>query len=453
MPMRHGGQPTPAFGGVTDLISAGVGKLENRFVELLVTDVGGMGLPRTTLEAVKRGPDAARENAIRDFTGTFFNMFALGIFSRMMLKMFGDHIGALNPKGVNARAWIDADLLSAFGDIYHEVLKDPSYATKAEVRREFVKRTLRRLEAGGALLGQEAHKAGLAHVDEATRALVDSQLALGTKQGRLTWAGILQLATDLEQKQLQPGVGKPGLHSVTGVSPIDEMAEKIVKSKRYQAARRGLFDEVFKDGLDIGLLRERLRQSMMRLKGEDRDALRLMVETAKKEGLSSSVNVVDDAGKVVVKGKNLELTLRQIGHMLEEVVDRSTHGVNDKAAGWKDKVAERMFAVNRKGLMGKLFPRAGDGLIDYIKKSKTLYVVIPLILTVSSAVTVAFINNWITKMKNGGKDYFPGERAAMKNVGANAGNVGGGQATEVPPLRRPVFYDMFARQPAGGAQA
>ena len=127
--------------------------------------------------------------------------------------------------------------------------------------------------------------------------------------------------------------------------------------------------------------------------------------------------------------------------------------------------AERIFTVNRRGFTGKLFPRAGDGLIDYIKKSKTLYVVIPLFLTLTSAISVAFLNNWLTKRKNGGKDYFPGEgkvgaaSGAAQKPPANAASAqpGGAGPVAAPlagsPLRRPVLYDQFARQRAGGATA
>ena len=176
----QGGYSHPAFGGVTDIISAGVGKLENRFIELLVTDVGGMGLPRTTLEAINRGPDAARENFIRDFSGTFFNMFALGLFSRMMLKLFGDRVGALNPQGVNARAWIDAELMSRFGETYREVLAAAETAHGSfgvlDDRAELIHQLQTLFDRGAQVAGAD-HRIGLIEIVGA-----DAQLEQAVEQ-------------------------------------------------------------------------------------------------------------------------------------------------------------------------------------------------------------------------------------------------------------------------------
>src|SRR5690349_13663970 len=106
----------PKFGGIGDAVSGVVGYIDgNRLVELASTDILGMCLPRTGIEASLRPSgyrvDAGRETAMREFSGLVMNTVAVGGLSYFFLRLLGNHVNGYNPHGLPGRAWISADSL------------------------------------------------------------------------------------------------------------------------------------------------------------------------------------------------------------------------------------------------------------------------------------------------------------------------------------------------------
>lgn len=397
---RAKGNPTkgnPQFSGA---ITGAIGYLENRFLELLVTDVVGMGVTRTGIEYVKRGPDAARENAIRDATGTFFNMFSTGLFSHLLLKTVGGHLKKFNPKWVDQKSWITAALLDhdAFGSRYLSALEQSN--SIPEAREQFIRNVLSDLRNSNDEMANTAFRSALGS---------ETVAANSTLNGKLTQEGIEELVQALAHKGVEGG---PNWEKPLGTYNFEAMV----------AERKALHALKMTEDKAFDAAKERMKLSSQYHGKTEKEALEALIEIAKRHGLSDVVDIGS------AQGENLKVVLEGLRNTLHEVVDRGTEGLAGDPQ-WKEKTAERTF--NKIGEKAKGFlPKAEDGLISYINKSKRLYTHLPIALTIVCGVSIAFLNNWLTKRKNGGKSYFPGEGKAAQTLNTVA------EANSLPPLAK-----------------
>lgn len=357
------------FGGLGPFVF--LDKLENAFMSLIVTDVGGMGIPRTTTEYIKRGPDAARENFIRDFSGTFFNMFVIGIFSQALLKLWGGKKSILNPKGMQHSRWINAEAADAFGQIALDVLRKET--TSSNFRDQFYGAVIRSLHSSD--------------VSKAPYMMEQALSGSGHTMQKSPSDTLVKLFREAAQ-------GTPATFD---------------PPKWHQKLKGKLPD--FTPPTDNSLLTKIDTEAKLN---------RLL---SRQVDLTYKLNYGPDAGKTItLASRGRQSLLKQLHYFDEQVLGRALQEAEQYAQMpgqyWNEGMAKALYAPRQSGLLAKIFPRAKDGLIDYVVKSKRWFTILPLILTISSAVSIAFLNNYLTKRKNGGKNYFPGEgrQVATNNI-------------------------------------
>ena len=440
----------PKFGvGPGDVVAGLIGRIDSsRFLELVSTDLMGMTIPQTSIEAVQRGPDAARETGIRNMCGMIGNMFFLGWVSRIFMKALGSRLNAYNPQGIQGAASINAGNLEAFGNLYAQVLKEPGVRNAAQARERLVQRFLQNIHSSDSKLAKELFNKAGAAADAQAKAVFD-QLAAEGAQGTLSKDAVAALQKFFALEGTR-GVPKGG---VVGTSDFSAQAWDILK-------RQGAGADAEKE-----FLKTRLRLSAADLKGREKEWIALADKEALKGGLSGTVNWgLDEAGKPILMERGRDTLLKDFKHFLEQFVDRANEAGTSRRWGQNvEAIQKALFASAEKpGLLGKFMPKAGDGLMSAALKAKWGLVRIPLVMTLVCTISVAFLNNWLTRRKHGGKAFFPGEGGPDEGgmPVAKPANAASQPAFSTAPsansfaapganLRRPGGFSQFNR---GGAQ-
>lgn len=477
--LRHSMAPAnnppgpPRFSGLGDVMSRMIGVVDgNRLVELTSTDIIGMCLPRTGIEASMRPPgarvDAARETAIREISGLVGNIFVVGWFSHMMLKLLGNQVNRYNPNGLPPSAWINAETLEAFGKLYEQTLQ--SAKNPAEARARFINTVLNGLISGDRPLSKMATLQGLgllegqAQIDYLTQLCkqilpqekfsvllkevgkqkeVARQVELLTKALTGTEHGHL---SDTAKQTLAQAFGfkRPGTESQLGTNRFNERAAQLAEEHlrtikpnlpklptSKETSFRALLDEPTQALYDKEFIRARFRLSMDDLRSADQLFAKAAGKEALAGGLTHTVHLLAPDGTALAREKSRDTILQELKHFLEQFVDRATHNVNPAGTEWKETVLHRLFSRTEKSSpLSRLIPQADDGLVATALKSKTAYTHIPLALAIVFSIGVAFYNNWLTRKKHGGKMFFPGEGGPQ---GATTGNSPAPLAAPLPP--------------------
>lgn len=116
---------------------------------------------------------------------------------------------------------------------------------------------------------------------------------------------------------------------------------------------------------------------------------------------------------LVSAGQSRKDVLTQLKFFLEEVVDRAARDVKDRPRtsnqAWKQAMEQRLFGESSQSAWGKLLPQANDGLATTIRKSRRVFTGAPLATAILWGFALTFYNNYLTKARNNGKVFFPGE--------------------------------------------
>ncbi|MEB3286751.1 MAG: hypothetical protein VKJ04_04550 [Vampirovibrionales bacterium] len=368
--------PLAAFSSAVDL-------LQNKAIELAFTDLLGMSIPRSYIEYEKRGWDSARENAIREVTGMLFNVFVAGWIAYATTRLMVQQVGQFNPLGVNHRAWLDRSGLEAFSAIYEEVLQRPEIKTPEAAERAFTAEVLKRLQSTDAKVG---------------RKLVEHSLGDALKQNQA-------VRTAISQSLAQDGKLAP------------ETLQALSEAFHDSAAKVDLMGKaIHHSPMPDLLLPERLRLSQTLFsKQNDKHFLAVVDELAKRGGLTDRVHLLNAQGGILLEDRGRADTLKQVRYFLHEVLNRAHHDPSGKkpavsVSDWKQNARAVVYSKSEAasgGFWAKHLPQAEDGLIEYMRKSKNILTVFPLALTVILGISVAFINNHITKKRHGGKVFSP----------------------------------------------
>ncbi len=359
--------PKPYFGSLATGLASAVSKIDgNRFMELVISDVGGMGIPRTAIEGIKRGPDAARENAIRDGSGTTTNMFLVGAYSALMLALLGDRMNKVaNSLGMAHKRWINADSLEMMGHLYQDALHDvkSSGGNLKQVEALFLTNYLKAIRAN-----DPQNSELIANLMRDSGQSVSKSMA----EGGLSTKGVKKLQTEM-------------LEAATDLTAM---------------AKEGTFaNSLTQSELDKALKSKRLDLSLSRYRHDEKQLAQKLMDIAIPEGLSETVDVAYK--DLSVSGRSLKDTLVQGFRFVEEHIRPATHGLDH------DKPIQSVTQKVEHRLLD-----AVDGTIPKAMKSKTWFTKLPMVFTIATGVSVAFLNNWLTKRKNNGVDYFPGEGKA-----------------------------------------
>jgi hypothetical protein len=449
----------PSFGGIGDAVSSAIGFVDgNRLAELASTDILGMCLPRTGIEAFLRPSgyrkDAARETAIREFSGLVMNTVAVGGFSYLFLRMLGNHVNWYNPHGLPARAWISADSMEAFGSLYERILSESS--TPQEARQRFIQTLL----SGMASANKKAALTGMLKATESLDtkaraaflepAFADNPEALEKLRAILKEnpASLVQYADELDKgysAKLSSGAlkelashfnDKRGLFDAQAAKQAQrtllqdskisqyllkehlDTLQKLPEAERYDRLL-ALLPEQAQAEAKQAFLKARLQLALGELHYGENGMIEHANQLALNGGLTDTVQLLDERlqplvrgqnGKPLMMSKSRKTILAEMKHFLEHYVDRAAYEARNAGDGWKKVVHQTLYGKPEQapdGFWQKCLPKAEDGLIPAAIKSKWAFTWIPLGLTVIASVAVAFYNNWLTQQKHGGRVISP----------------------------------------------
>jgi hypothetical protein len=185
-------------------------------------------------------------------------------------------------------------------------------------------------------------------------------------------------------------------------------------------------------------------------------------QEALERGLTGTVNLrnldpaMQAARPFLSQDQNRGSLLKQVKFFLEQYVDRASHGVKETDPGWKKEIQNLLFKESKQGWKRFFLPSLEDGLVTATRKSKFMYTAVPMAVAILTAGALAFYNNYLTRMKHGGKVFFPGEGMPPEPV-SNKSPVpfSGAQPPQASALSVPVYHPMSPgamnyRQPFAG---
>lgn len=409
-------------GSVLNSVSKVMSSLEADPIKaLVVSDLGGMVLPRTAIEGAKRGIIPAQETFFREITGTVTNTFLAGWLG--FLAAWGLSAQRANPKAMNMKAWIDSGTLEAFGKVTQELLENRNIQTAAQLREGFLKAVLGRMESTDNVWRLPQFKEALKDTangrlnDNTLKTLVDRFMRGGSRGAHHAFNVEEQVMQTLKQPEYRQEIK----------TAAEALEEKFIQAQGNQPLSR--LQQVALKNKQIGLERSLIarqkqeirKEITRRIRTEEKRFLQEMADIAVKRGkLTDEVFLLDAKGKPLesLGPQPLNGMLRKTKHYMEEFLNRAlTHESTGKMpAGPLNKalVKQRMFGRTGKSWMERyLYPQMKDGLLPYAYKFKNFTVLLPVLVTIGIGCSMVLINNYITRRKTGA-NYFPGEQALLE---------------------------------------
>ena len=381
-----------------EAVAHGVALIDSsHLLQLMVTDLAAMVIPRTYLEYRERGPDMGRETLIRELGGTVTNVFLAGWFG-LLGAMAYTVSPFINPQKLPGRAaFINMPLLNGYSDLTRSVLRehvktDPSLSAK-QLRQQLVTSWLKSLNDG------YQHP-----LPKTLQTLLKGNPTRYTHQEQEALNAIHELFTQ-----------KPSAHN--GSYALDTIVDELLGPNAKPDERLKLRLKLSKDSSS----KEKLwyQQLKPRLK-----------QLGLTERVDLALNELDSGNTLNLNKRELSNVSKQFKRYLEQYVDRSiaelTHQ-RGQTLDW-DKPLYQLFGKQsgseaatllEQKLLGehsrwvldprRYIPEASDGLLRYAEKQKIFTTAIPLFMTTALSVGLTYVNAWITRKKNGGKDFFPGD--------------------------------------------
>jgi hypothetical protein len=390
---------SPKFGGVTDLIAKGVAWISaSKPRELIFTDFTGMTGPRSAAELIFRGPDMFREAMIREVPGAVIPVFAVGWLGALMAPLLNTATLWGNPHGIYSKGWVNAKSLQIFQKLFDQAIE--TSGSTAEARDKLVRRVIEDLVASD----QNTLETTWATLEKQGQPDLANRLRQAYK-GRMTNNQLsheaIEALVSTFQHHADPTQGMMAIH------------EQVAQYAASDAVR----------GLSGRSLTKALNQKRLELSKAAAQHYKTLAEARYSQAIEGGLTEVVHVGEHA-RNQPLKMVLQDLHYFLEQYADRAmahpetgkiTRSTFDKA-----RVLEQLFKSPKRGLIQRWTPTIEDGLVTYAVKSKRLLVAIPLVLSTAAAVSVAFINNEITrrKLKDGG---FPGEKVFQASSTPSAG--------------------------------
>ncbi len=402
---------------------------------LVITDVGGMVLPRSWIEYKERGVISANETFFREIAATFTNCLISGWFG--LLALLGFKAYRNNPKGMNFKAHIDAKSLDAFGRIVREVLRKPHVQSAQDVQRDFLKTVLGRLKSTDVIPNlpefREYFPAGGKLEQNAVSRLVNRYLGKVKGYPHHAFANIeqrvvakMKLPEYREEIQSAIAEARQKFMAQHGEGKLISFKRALLKGAELVAERQAAERQKAR-------IRQEITRGIRQSEGRFLDSVyKLAIHQGK---LSDEVFLLDGANNPV-KGYGIRTTkdmLGKIKYFMEEFLNRSlanpTTGVVGDGPLNKAHVRRTLFTESGANwLQKKIIPNAKDGLLAYAYKRKNFIVFPAIAMTIFLGCLTVIVNNWLTRRKTGGETYFPGEKALMEK---ELGKTGAKSATGV----------------------
>jgi hypothetical protein len=386
-------------------------------LKLILTDVGFMVIPRTGIETMQRGPLMGEETFIREIMGTITNCYSAGWFSLPLIYLANRLLGKrlmntlpianLNPHGVNHRAWIDIDTLTEFGNHFGAALQAESNKTPQAVREDFLRRVLSSFVSTDHGLAKNSFDQ-----EHLQKTLAESPALNRILEGRLSEEGVQHLTRLLE----------PASEMGQGVYPLESRVHQVLK----QEGR--VFASPDEKRLALNRKRIELGEALQKKAEKSDDGKRFLeglLDVAKAHGLSDNVHFrpsqtwkdyprgflatwtqakINPEG-YSVRNKRLADALGQLKIFLEQFGDRV---LSDPEQGNPLQAFDKI----SKEEVGRALLDNAHGLLPHVTRARWGLSVLPVLVNVAVSMSVAFLNNWRTQQKSGGKAYFPGRGAS-----------------------------------------
>ncbi len=424
LPERKASSSAPRFSGMGDLLSAGIGAIDkSRPLELVVSDGVGMLAPRTLMAAGFRGADDARETLIREGAGLVCVALLAGFSNKAMVWAFGNRVGAYNPHGTPAKAWIGAKNLRVFSELYDRNLQADGTSPET-ARQRFVADVLGNLESSDRklsvqgrvkqLIELQANPKTASEAPKILHQIVSNLLGNDAAIQQSQFAQLLEKnnADALSEKLLKAGFGKlnaSAREALTAHFQSDSVDGKALKAS------------VNKDLTAKEFLQKRLQLALEHLKTQSKTFTTPVNEEALKGGLTSNVNVLDPTDatghKALISDLSRENLFNELKAFLTHYVDRASFAATQVESAspeaLKKAIRETLFAKSPDGLR-RLFPQASEGLVTSALKAKTAFTLVPISVAIAANGLTTFFNNYVTRKISGGVDYFPGEETFLK---------------------------------------
>jgi len=421
----------------------------NRLNDLIISDMSGMVLPRSIIEWKERGFDMFRETIFREMGGVVSNVFMVGWMGYLLLqlsqgKLLNNGLWRANLSGVYQGAWIHSKTLDYFANTFASSLKETK--TPEEARTLFLKQVF------GSLQASDRHQA--AQALEQARHIVDNN-ATGHQSPSLN-----RLSERLFNGRLEPAeidhLVKAFTQNADANQPVFNLYQALISQREtllkdtsflkkrdtlvakkplwliHAAKKTGQSDVQIATNhlLEKFLTPERIKQSKIALKQGHKVLEGRIKDKLIAHGLSDSVHFVDKTGKIQVRDRDLTGSLKEIKYFMEQYVDRVLH--NPKTGQlftpaditqqfrdldhYKQHIMTRLTGNHRTGWFKNWFTHPLDGLVTATQKSKNWLILCSMALTIGFGISIAFLNNWLTRNKHHGKTFFPGEKALEEQL-------------------------------------
>ncbi len=444
-PIQFGAISPGMIGPLINVNNAAMSTLANNpLISLVASDLGGMVLPRSTIELFKRGPDAGRETFLREISGTLTNTFLGGWLGILVTSQLAK-MHWFNPKAMSFKAWIDKPTMDAFQVVAQKVMQNAAEKSPQTIRQEFLDAILQNLQSTDNLSKTSKYAERLNY----GRLWDRHTMPVGAPGA--TWQ-------DLRDMYLRPGPQRT-FH-------IDEMVENRFNHPMYldqvEAAKarflkaNGLTSKTeltaeLKPQFETAiakveqLLKFQIRRELTdiaRMPSEETFIKGLTDKAAKEGFLTSEASLLNpfEEGKFLIGRKPTKDILSMLKYYMEEHINRALTEAEaaikaGQAEGNLGEVAYKILTEkgfiqeasveskflgkllgSLKGLLRPILPSLEDGLMPYAIKSKLFLTIIPIVMAGIFGCSMVLINNEITRRKYGGKTFFPGEEALRQQL-------------------------------------
>jgi hypothetical protein len=317
----------------------------SRLLELFISDFLGMTFPRTYIETKMRGFETGRETLLRELVGGLTPVYVCGWAGAAAI--LGLERMPFNPKKMSFRAWIDASMLEHLGDVTAKHLATSK--TSLDLKKRVIQDVVGRLRTTDRIATIAEYKPYFKHLQN-TQAL--SQSTVETMSNRLL---------RFKLPDYTPGQFMTSEHKLLQKEFVAELSQYAVKEG----------------------------------------------------GLTSRVVLMQGSKPNMRIGpRSIHDVLSKVSTFLDEYLNRAMKGLSPEAVltrSTRRQIHQRLFGADKGGLLSRVIPKATEGLLPYMYKLKWTLVGVPLLATAIFACSFAQINNWLTRRRFGGRQFFPGE--------------------------------------------
>jgi hypothetical protein len=164
---------------------------------------------------------------------------------------------------------------------------------------------------------------------------------------------------------------------------------------------------------------KRLNLSLNELRYAEKEWSNFADRLALSGGLTDTIQLLDGKldplvlgknGQPLMMTKNRKAVLKETKYFLEQYLDRAAHEAHDAGEKWKLSIHGTLYGKPEQAtrqFWHRWIARAEDGLIPAAIKSKWAFTYVPIALTITTSIAVAFYNNWLTQKKHGGRVISP----------------------------------------------